>query len=351
MKMFKASIIALSVLGLVACKPSVEHREKNELRVDTFEVGSPLTSQHRSFNGQVMPAELTSLSFRLDGEISSILVQEGDNVTKGQVVAILDDAKAKQNLTDAQAKYELALKQFKRGQELRHNKMISSADLDELSASFKLAEANLGTAKLRVVYTRLKAPFDGVVSSVDKQKFENTSPGEMVVSIYQDEKVYVKLNVSDTVLAMLKPELSSERYQPTATFAGHDGTYTVSYLEHTSELHPDSQTYEFWLSMPQIEQRILPGTSAQVSVDLVKAGLNTIQGYQLPMTAVDTGVNSQDFFAWKLEDNIAHRYPISVSQINGSGALISGGVDTGDIIINSNLRKLREGMEIKGAQQ
>lgn len=39
MKMFKASIIALSVLGLVACKPSVEHREKNELRVDTFEVG------------------------------------------------------------------------------------------------------------------------------------------------------------------------------------------------------------------------------------------------------------------------------------------------------------------------
>ncbi|KJY87249.1 membrane protein [Vibrio neptunius] len=351
MKWYKVSLIATSVLALAACKPSVEHRDKNPLRVDTFEVGSPLTSLHRSFNGQVMPAELTPLSFRLDGEISSILVQEGDTVAKGQVVAILDDAKAKQNLTDAQAKYELALKQFKRGQDLRFSKMISSAELDELGANFKLAEANLNTAKLRVVYTRLKAPFDGVVSSVDKQNFENTSPGETVVAVYQEDKVYVKLNVSDTVLAMLKPELSSDSYQPTVTFAGHDGTYTISYLEHTSELHPDSKTYEFWLSMPQIEQRVLPGTSAQVSVDLVKAGLNTIQGYQLPITAVDTGVNPQDFFTWKLENNIAHRYPIAVSEINGSGALVTGGINAGDVIINSHLRKLREGMEIKGAQQ
>lgn len=344
------SVAALSAAVLTACMPEVEHRQQTPLMVDTFTVASAATSQFRNFNGQVMAAELTPLSFRRDGEISSILVKEGDAVTKGQTLALLDDEKAKQNLVDAQAKYELAHKQVKRGEGLHSNNMISRAELDELTANYQLATANLGAAKARMSYTRLKAPFDGVVSSVDKEKFENAAPGEQVVSIYQDDRVYVKIEVSDSVLAMLNPLARSRDYAPQATFAGHDGTYSMAYREHTSELHPQSQTYELWLEMAQIEPIVLPGTSAKISVDLVKAGLNSLQAYQLPMTAIDTGEHSQSFYVWKLEDGYAHRYPINIDQVRGNGALVVSGIAEGDVLINSNLRKLRDGMNIKGAE-
>lgn len=350
MKLTKLSALGLAMLTLAGCKPATEHRTKNPMVVDTYTVSTPIESQYRNFNGQVMPAELTPLAFRLDGELAGIMVQEGDSVTKGQVVAMLDDSKLRQGLSDAQARYELALKQFKRGEELHANTMISKAELDELRASYKLAKANLGSAQSRMSYTRLKAPFDGVISSVIKKKHEAVTPGETIVSIYQDNNVYVKVSVSDSVLAMLKPETRSERYQPVATFAGHQGRYPMSYLEHTSELHPQSQTYEFWLSMPQIDQSVLPGTSAKVSVDLIEAGLNMAEGFQLPMTAIEAGASSQDFYVWKLEGGKAHRYEINVDQINGTGALVSSGIKQGDVLVSSSLRKLREGMEIKGAQ-
>lgn len=346
----KYSALALAVVALAGCNTDVQHRERPSLEVNTFEVAAPISSQFRVFNGQAMAAELTPLSFRIDGEISSILVQEGDRVEKGQVIALLDDAKAKQTLFDAQARYELALKQHRRGQELHGTSMISKAELDQLAAGLKLTKAQLGSAQSQVKYTRLRAPFAGIVSDVDKQKFENTSPGETVVSIYQGDKVYVKINVSDTVLAMVEPGLNKRKYHPQATFAGHEGSYTVNYLEHTSELHPDSQSYEFWLSMPQTDPAVLPGTSVKVSVDMVAAGIGSQQGFQLPMTAIDAGTTSNEFFVWKLQDDVAHRAPIKIEQINGSGAIVGSGVTQGDILINSNLRKLREGMEIKGAQ-
>ena len=344
------TIAALSAAVLTACVPEATHRQQNPLIVDTFTVQAAAESQFRTFNGQVMPAELTPLSFRLDGEVSSILVKEGDAVTKGQALALLDDTKAKQNLVDAQAKYELALKQVKRGEGLRGSKMISRAEFDELTANFQLAEAHLGAAQARMRYTRLKAPFDGVISAVNKKKYENVTPGEEVVSIYQDSQVYVKIEVSDSVLAMLNPESRSGDYSPQATFAGHVGTHPVTYLEHTSELHPQSQTYELWLEMAQIEPTVLPGTSAKVSVDLVKAGLNSLQAYQLPMTAIDAGQQSQSFYVWKLEDGAANRYPVNVDQVRGNGALVVSGIEEGDVLINSNLRKLRYGMNIKGAE-
>lgn len=349
MRFQNLTIAALSAAVLTACMPEVNHREMKPLVVDTFTVQSAVESQYRNFNGQVMPAELTPLSFRLDGEIASILVKEGDAVTKGEVIALLDDTKAKQNLVDAQARFELALKQVKRGEGLRGSKMISRAEFDELTANYQLAEANLGAAKARMRYTRLKAPFDGVISAVDKKKFENVTPGEQVVSLYQDSQVYVKIEVSDSVLAMLNPTNRSGDYSPQVTFAGHSGSYPVSYLEHTSELHPQSQTYEMWLSMQQIDPVVLPGTSAKVSVDLVKAGLSSLQAYQLPMTAIDAGTQRQNFFVWKLEQGQAHRYAINVDQVTGNGALVVKGIEEGDVLINSNLRKLRDGLEIKGA--
>lgn len=350
MRLVKYSVIAAAVLSLSACKSEVEHRPVNDLVVDTLSVGAPVESQYRNFNGLVVPAELTPLAFRVDGELAAVFVREGDNVRKGQVVALLKDAKQKQNLDDAQAKYELALKQFKRGEGLLRNKMISSAELDQLRASYKLAQANLEAAHARESYTRLTAPFDGVVSDVAKDKYESVAPGEVVMSVYMDSQVYVKINISDSVLAMLNPKIRSDRYQPQVRFSGHETGYTMAYLEHTTELHPQSQSYEFWLSMPQVTPAILPGTSAKVAVDLVQAGLNTAQGYQLPMTAIDAGTNRNSFFVWKLQQGEAHRYPVTVEQINGQGALISKGIHQGDVVINSNLRKLRDGMEVKGAE-
>ncbi|MFT6899763.1 MAG: RND family efflux transporter MFP subunit, partial [Paraglaciecola sp.] len=246
MKLAKYTFIGLALMGAVACSPNIEHRPKPPLVVDIFHVAAPIETQFRTFNGQAVPPELTPLAFRLEGEIMDVIVQEGQDVKKGQVLAILDDARLKEALNDAQAKLDLGARQFQRGKELRAREMISSSELDELQANYSLAVANANLAHVQLGYTRLRSPVDGVVSQVVKQDFERTGAGETVLSLYQSQDVYVEISVSDSVLTSLKPLLTLENYRPIAHFSGHQGDFPLAYLEHTSELNPQSQTYQFW---------------------------------------------------------------------------------------------------------
>ncbi|ABG41378.1 efflux transporter, RND family, MFP subunit [Paraglaciecola sp. T6c] len=345
----KCSLVFMGAIMLQACSPNIEHRSKPPLILDTITVPAPIETQFRAFNGQVIAPELTPLSFRLEGEILDVLVQEGDEVKKGQVLAILDDSKRKETLNDAQAKLDLVARQLARGKELREREMLSSSELDELKANYKLALANAKLAEVQLGYTRIKAPVDGIISQVSKQDFERTAAGETVVSIYQSKDVYVEISVSDTVLTRLKPLLSVPNYRPVAHFNGYEGNYPLDYLEHTSELNPESQTYQFWLRMPQVTPKILPGTNVRVSVDMIKAQMSMLHGYALPVTALDAASERGQFKVWKIQDGAVTAFPVEVSQVKSNGVIVTSGVREGDVIANSNLRKLRQGMTIPGA--
>ena len=83
-----------------------------------------------------------------------------------------------------------------------------------------------------------------MVADVPKESFEAVSPGEAVVSLYQDDLLYINIAVSDNVLAMLNP-LQTNHVVTSRWLALvlNPETYPVNYLEHTSELEPQSQTY------------------------------------------------------------------------------------------------------------
>ncbi|MGF1754084.1 efflux RND transporter periplasmic adaptor subunit [Vibrio makurazakiensis] len=351
MKLSKLSLVVASAIMLQACNSELEHREQPQLTVATYQVGEPIKEQYRSFNGQVMAAELTPLAFRLSGEINQVLVEAGDVVQRGQLLATLDNNTYQQDLIDAESQYKLATKQLSRGTEMLSSKMLSQSEYDQLTANYKLAQANLASAQQKMSYTKLVAPFSGTVSTVDKKQFETAATGETLLSLYQNDKVYVRIQVSDTILAAISPDMSSNKYQPSASFGGHTGEYPLTYLEHTSELHPQSRTYEFWMQMPQLENAVLPGTSVTVNVDMAKAGLSDVQGYQLPMTTLQAGAEANQFYVWKLEDGQAYKSEVEVEKISGKGALVAHGVEQGEELVNSNLRKLRDGMKLSGKAQ
>ncbi len=350
MNLFKTSLLLITTGVLAGCQVETVHREKPSLVVDMIQVSEPISSQFRVFNGVVEPADVTPLAFRVDGELSAVFVKEGDKVKQGQTLAAVDDNRYQQQLNNAQARFDLAQRQLDRGKDLLTRKMISDAEYDELTATFKLAQANRLTALTQLKYTRLKAPFDGVVSAVGKKNHESVALGESVLSLYRESRLQVKINVSDSVLAMMTPSARARNYHPEVAFAGSEQRYSMRYLEHTSELHPQTHSYEFWLERAQVTPTILPGTSASVFVDMAAAGMNVQQGYLVPMTAIDSGTAKSEFYVWKSVDNTAQRHRIVVDQIVGSGAIVSSGVKQGDVIINSNIRKLRPGMNLKGVQ-
>lgn len=349
----KHGLLATSISALLltqGCTTEEVKQTTMPLSVSTLTVSAPIESQHRIFKGQVMPAEQTPLSFRIEGELVSRVVIEGQRVKKGEVLAKLDDRKLRQKLSDAKAQYALAKRQLKRGEEMFARQMVSDAELDELTANMRLARANFQAEQKKQQYSILTAPFDGVISALDKEQFESVTPGETVVSMYQNDQVYVQIQLSDRVLAMLNPDQNQLNYKPLASFSGSNEIYALSYLEHTSEPAPKSQTYEMWLKMPQVTPAILPGTSVNVEVDLLAAGPRAQTGYQVPMPVLQAGSDDGQFYVWKWSDGEVHRTQVDVEFINSDGAIIASGLAEGDVLVSSSLRKLREGQAVVKAE-
>ncbi len=340
------SFLALTLLIVSGCKNDNQIESNQPLHVSGFTIGTPVTNLLRTFKGQVIPAEQTPIAFRVAGEIKEVLVKAGDVVKEGQLLAKLEDNKVKQVINDTKAQYALANKQYRRGKELNRRSMISKAELDELFANKELALVKYRAAKNQLTYTSLTAPFNGKVLNVYKKQFERAAAGEPILDLYQNDKVYVRIELSDNVLAMIKPDADYSKYQPVTTFAGVPGSYSMSYLKHTNEPNAQTQTYEMYLTMPQPKTEILPGTSATVNVDLIEAGITVIDGYHVPITVLQAGKVKGLFYVWLIRNEQVKMIPVTILQINGKGAIISSDLKQGDILVNSNLRKLRDGKKV-----
>ena len=347
----KYAVMALVLSFVQGCMDNPIIKKDKALVVTTFAVQKPIETQYRNFKGTVVPADLTPLSFRVEGEIDAIPVHNGQQVKKGQLLAKLDDSKQRQQLSDAQAQYELAVKQQNRAQDLILKKMISQSELDELTTRKRITEVDFEVAKNRLKYTRLLAPFDGYVSEVPKQSFESVTPGETVLTLYRDDLVRVLIGISNSVLATINPDLNERTYKVKTTFAGISRPYLLSYYQNSSEPSVGEKAFELWLEMPQVEPPILPGTSASLDVDLVAAGLHVMTGYVVPMTVLDAGNKKGEFYVWKLIDGKAHKQAVEIVQIDKDGVIISKGLHSNDLLINSNLRRLRDNTPVATAEK
>ena len=342
----KYALLILFTGILVGCQNDAEIKQRKPLMVETFAVQKPIETQYRNFKGTVVTADLTPLSFRLGGELNEILVRNGQHVKHGQLLAHLDDSKLLQQLSDAQAQYSLATKQQQRAQDLIQKKMISQSELDELTTNKRMTKVNLTVAKNKLKYAKLVAPFSGYITNVPKKSFESVNPGETILSLYRDDVVRVRISISSSVLAAINPDIRDDSYKVETVFSGSDNVYGVTYYQHSSEPAQGENAFELYLQMPQTQPAILPGTSASLNVDMVEAGLNIMTGYIVPMTVLDAGNKKGEFYIWKYIDGKVHKQSVDIIEIKKEGAIISKGLHSGDILVNSNLRRLRDNTSV-----
>jgi multidrug efflux system membrane fusion protein len=189
-------VIAVSLLAaLTACSgekkatPVAPETVSNLAIVAVQKTSAP---DYIESTGTVRAAESAQLSSQVMAAVTAVAVREGDRVRKGQIVVTLDDsqyhagteraaavvAAADKEVSVAEANYNLANATVKRYENLFSKKSVSPQEFDEVKARYQAAQAQLeqaraGQAQARAAlseartmqgYTRLVAPFDGVVT-------------------------------------------------------------------------------------------------------------------------------------------------------------------------------------------
>jgi len=182
----------------------------------------------RSFTGQLEPRRNAAVSFELAGQLASIVVEEGDRISMGQVIATLDTRlleaererlRASREALEAQLVF--ADQTVTRQSQLREQGFTSTAALDgalarvdELKARIAEVRAGLEINTIRIEKSVARAPFDGRIAARHVDGGESIVPGQGLVEIVDEAEPLVRvgfpLNVDVIEMAELKVEIAGE---------------------------------------------------------------------------------------------------------------------------------------------
>ncbi|MFS1936392.1 efflux RND transporter periplasmic adaptor subunit [Vibrio splendidus] len=184
---------------LTACKDKASTESDKLPLVKAIEISVLDFNDKLYFPAVANAAEKAHLSFRVAGEIFQLDVKEGERVKEGDILAELDPTDYQLDVDNAQARYTVIDSQYRRSSPLVKKGLLAKSQFDEIAAQRQIAYAELELAKLRLSFTKLRAPVDGIISRVSVDQYENIQVGQQIVNIHSVEDVEVIIQLPDQI--------------------------------------------------------------------------------------------------------------------------------------------------------
>ena len=246
--------------------------------------------------------------------------------------------------------------QFDRAAELIDRQLIARADYDERLALKQVRQSNLTTAKNNLRYTRLEAPFDGVVARRDAENFENVQAGQVVLVMQTQTMVDISVDVPENIISRLERQPVNERKgEVKVKFGSRDEEFTAYYKEHESDADAATLTFKVIFSMPAPEgMNVLPGMSATVIADL--SSLYRQEASDLTMIPIEAvysaetePLDAEERHVWIVDPDTmrATDRKVKVGPLTGNRIAILEGLEPGELIVAAGVNAVTEGMLLR----
>lgn len=357
MRMNKCALVSSSlVFFLSACGQVVIEPRDYSPSVKALTVGEDGNESGLYYPAIARAADRSMLSFRVSGEISKLLVKEGTRVNKGDVIAQLDTTDYRLKVENSQAKYNVADSQYRRSAKLVKQGYLAQSQFDELAAQRAMAKAELDLVKLRLSYTQLTSPIDGIISRVAVDQFENVQVGQPVVNVHRIDVVEVVVQVPDRIFVS-QPKDTDFSNVSVNVRVSKDLEYSAHIKEFTTEPDPETATYNLTLVMPMPQDNpILDGAAVEVGAKNNKAAISFNRGVTVPLEAIfnqdGDSLDRSNKFVWVLnKDNTVSKTKIKTGKVSIDQVQVLEGLSAGQQVIIAGVARLRDGMSVELIEQ
>lgn len=298
-------------------------------------------SHTEHFIAKVDATDRAALSFQVAGEIAAMPVRMGSKVRKGDVLAYLDPTDFQLALDARQAEYDLARTQYQRARQLVERKLISTDSFDQTETYFKAAKVSLEQAKTDLEYTRMTAPFDGVVSLtmvesnqvVDaKQPVMNLLNHQVMDVIFTIPVSYVeKYGIDGIASSPLSVTMDSQR----------DLSIPAQFKEISTRPNPDTNSYTARVTIRTPKTlALLPDMTGQVNLQSEAS----VPNYRIAESAwVEKSTGKGVVWTFNESDQTVQKTSVT---INDDGYVVAG-LQQGDLVVEAGAQGLSQGQRVK----
>jgi RND family efflux transporter MFP subunit len=312
---------------------------------------------------------------RINGYLKRFLVDLGDGVTKGQLMAEIESPEVDQQLRQAranltvaraslvQSRANLTLAQAaaKRWSALAKDRAVSQQEADEKQSAYEARQADVQAAEAAILsqeanvkryeelqaFEQITAPFDGIVTSrsVDVGTLvtegSSTSARELF-RVVQSDKLRVFVNVPESAIASVRPGLGVQ-----VRFDAHPGRVWEGTVSRTARAaDPSARTMQSEVSVLNPDGVLSSGLYAQVTFQLKR------QTPPLLVPANALVIWPKGVFVAVVGADSVVRYPsVQVGRDYGSRAEILSGLREGDRVMLNPSTEIREGQKVRAVDE
>jgi membrane fusion protein, multidrug efflux system len=188
--------------------------EKKAIPVEIMNLGQNSFSHYVSLYGEVASDQDVDMSPKSMGLVKSVNVEEGQRVTKGQTLALLDDEMVNKRIKEAKDSYEFIKTIYEKQKRVWEKNVGSELEYLKAKNDLESMENRLSILKEELTNMRIVAPFSGVIDKVYIKEGEMASPNFPVFHIVSESDLKVRADVSESVSYRLKTGEVAEVYFP-----------------------------------------------------------------------------------------------------------------------------------------
>lgn len=332
------ALLMVSLTIISGCSNQKKAKTKYPTRVKTEVVGVGMNESGHSYVGIVEEREATAVSFTGMGVVRRVLVSEGQAVSRGQLLAEMDDTQARNTLAASEAALMQANDALQRMTILHDAGSLPEQQWVEVQSKVAQARAQQEAAKKNLADCRLLAPVSGVVGTRHVKAGETALPSQAVVTLLDVSSVKVKVSVPEAEINSIEPSTPS-----TVGVAAANKTVTGGRIEKGVQADPLTHTYDIRINVPNPDRKLLPGMVANVNFSPSK---DIVTVPTLPVTCIQKPADGS-LFVWTIaNDSTAHRQTVGIGQMSGNRIAITSGISAGQRVVTEGYQKLSEGNKV-----
>ncbi|WP_157627190.1 efflux RND transporter periplasmic adaptor subunit [Spirosoma luteum] len=291
-----------------------------------------------SYSGVVEEKNSVSVSFLAAGTIEQLLVQEGQLIKKGELIARMNGTSARNTYQIALLEQQKAQDAYNRLKPMYENGTLPPVKMVEVETGLNQAKANTAIARKNWQETNLYAPSGGTIGKIHFSSGMNVAPGVPVLDLLSISTVYIKIPVPEDEISKIKKGVKASVSIPAIPIHAVGDVKEIGVSADVL-----SHTYPVKIEIANPRLLIKPGMVCSVTVS--STSLKT--GFLVSGKALQKDVNGNQYVYVVDEKSIAIKRFVRTISLVEERVLIEGDIQQGDTIIIAGQEKLASQMAVE----
>jgi membrane fusion protein, multidrug efflux system len=316
--------------------------KKEEALVSVMTIKDTLFNHYLDIQGSVDTKENIIIQPEFSGTLTALTVKAGQKVTKGQILARVDDAGMSQQLAQIQTQYELAKTTYERQKNLWDQKIGSEIQYLQAQTQMTSLQKSMGQMNAQLSKTIIRAPFSGTIDELFVEKGQVVAPGPQgLMRIVNLGNMFVSTSVPETYIGKLKVGTEVDVY---LTSLGK--TYKGKVRQIGNFINPNNRSFGIEVSIPNPDNMLRPNQVAKLKI---------IDYVSKDATVVPTNVIQEDGkgnqYLYTVEGSngktgVAKKTIVTVGKSSDNVSEIISGLSEEDIIVTEGVNAISDGMKL-----